>query len=483
MKYLVAFLMLFFMQLKAQNTFQKVYGGTGNDKIAHLLEVENKSLLILGSTENFGANSSDILFFKIDSIGNVLWRKLIGTNGVESAIDFIKTTSGYWILGNTNGKGSGGYDFYLVRTDFDGNIISEHTFGGADWDISTDLFLCNDSSLLISGYSSSYNIGIESGYLIKTNISGDSIWTRNYDAINLEHLNSITETADSIIYSIGFSKDFGDSLGDISLRKLKPNGDAIWYRKISSPYYDEGFKIVSSSNGNLVIATHYGITDSSGVAHGNMIDTSGTILWEFETGNNTNAAFYDCVELNDGKFAFTGYYQSFNNSLGAVGNGGAEFMYSSVYSNGSFYFSGQFGYQNSDVANSILELSDNSIIIGGSTNSIGNGLYDIYIRKSHVDGYCDPNVSSNNTLSIKEQKSHNDQLFSYAVENGKLNLQFLKPINQIEIFDLQGKRISCEKNFISNQTLNINSLVTGIYFLHLTQLNGDDNLIKIFIHE
>ena len=104
--------MLFFMQLKAQNTFQKVYGGTGNDKIAHLLEVENKSLLILGSTENFGANSSDILFFKIDSIGNVVWRKLIGTNGVESAIDFVKTTTGYWILGNTNGKGSGGYDFY-----------------------------------------------------------------------------------------------------------------------------------------------------------------------------------------------------------------------------------------------------------------------------------------------------------------------------------------------------------------------------------
>jgi hypothetical protein len=169
--------------------------------------------------------------------------------------------------------------------------------------------------------------------------------------------------------------------------------------------------------------------------------------------------------------------------LGAVGNGGAEFMYSSVYSNGSFYFSGQFGYQNSDVANSIIELSDNSIIIGGSTNSIGNGLHDIYIRKSLVDGYCDPNVSTNSTLSINEEESHVNQLFSYAIDKGNLNVQFLKPINQIEIFDLQGKTISCEKNINTNHTFNINSLVTGIYILHLTQLNGEDNVVKIFIHE
>jgi hypothetical protein len=59
-------------------TFEKVYGGGGQDDFADVLQTPDSGYLVLGSTENFGANSGDILLFKTDKNGIVQWKKLFG---------------------------------------------------------------------------------------------------------------------------------------------------------------------------------------------------------------------------------------------------------------------------------------------------------------------------------------------------------------------------------------------------------------------
>jgi len=102
------------------------------------------------------------------------WERTFGGGSEESGNSLQETSDGgYIIAGYTNSYGEGVNDVYLVKTDADGVLQWERTYGGNYNDQAYSVQETRDGGFILGGQTSSYEFGDSNVYLIKTNVSGD----------------------------------------------------------------------------------------------------------------------------------------------------------------------------------------------------------------------------------------------------------------------------------------------------------------------
>ena len=103
--------------------WNRTYGG-GADDLAHsVVQAVDGGYAIAGSTNSFGAGSLDVYLVKTDSAGNMLWNRTYGGTKDDAAYSVVQTSDGgYAIVGYTDSFGAGGFDFWLVRYIYDGDL-------------------------------------------------------------------------------------------------------------------------------------------------------------------------------------------------------------------------------------------------------------------------------------------------------------------------------------------------------------------------
>ncbi|MFQ5868905.1 MAG: hypothetical protein ACE5JC_03275, partial [Candidatus Zixiibacteriota bacterium] len=113
--------------------------------------------------------------------GDTLWTRAYGGSGYDRGYSVQQTSDGgYIIAGYTESFGAGDYDVYLLKTDSSGDTLWTRTYGGSDWDRGYCIQQTSDGGYIITGESWSFGAGYSDVYLLKTDSSGDTLWTRTY---------------------------------------------------------------------------------------------------------------------------------------------------------------------------------------------------------------------------------------------------------------------------------------------------------------
>ncbi|MFM9052652.1 MAG: hypothetical protein ACKOKF_10130, partial [Bacteroidota bacterium] len=111
--------------------------GTTADENGECVSVSSEGFVICGSTDSTSTNSTtDGLFVKTDSMGNLLASFVYGNNSVNDDFHQVSAaTGGDWILsGTTRSFGPPLPNIWVVRIDSIGAIVWNRTFGGANHD-------------------------------------------------------------------------------------------------------------------------------------------------------------------------------------------------------------------------------------------------------------------------------------------------------------------------------------------------------------
>lgn len=154
-----------------------------------------KDSILIGYTSNYA-----IKLKQLDFNGNESWTKTFKSQYGQKFCNSIKQTvdSGYILVGETDAMGygnSGIYNtndnIYLLKLDKYYDVTWEKAYGYEREEHGLDVVQTNDNGFLISGQTlwdyGKYGVS----FFLKTTLSGDSLWTKEYGISSKSYLNKI----------------------------------------------------------------------------------------------------------------------------------------------------------------------------------------------------------------------------------------------------------------------------------------------------
>lgn len=156
-------------------SWTKTYGSPGLDWGNSVKQTNDGGYIVAGSSSFDSTNLIDVYVIKTNAIGDTLWTKTYGGAGYDFGQTIEQTTDGgYIITGYTNTCDTCNYNVYLIKTDANGNLLWSNTNGGSGDDEGNSVYQTNDGGYIIAGLTSSFGAGNYNFYLLKTDANGNS---------------------------------------------------------------------------------------------------------------------------------------------------------------------------------------------------------------------------------------------------------------------------------------------------------------------
>jgi PKD repeat protein len=230
------------------------YGGTENDEGRGLVIPYTGGILLTGWTDSFGAGQTDAWLIQTYNNGTVNWTKTIGGAGNDKLRSVLKTPDGgYLLCGETNSTGFGDYDGWLVKTDGNGNVIWEKTFGGTGFDMFYPMNQTSDGGYIITGSTSSFGNGGNDTWLVRVDSEGNELWNRTYGGPFDDVGHRVRQVEDEGFIVSGWTDSFGEGNYDFWLMKTDKNGAMVWNATFGGLSDDKSREITEMNDGSYAV--------------------------------------------------------------------------------------------------------------------------------------------------------------------------------------------------------------------------------------
>jgi hypothetical protein len=260
--------------VEVQQTLDRGYiitGWNGNRLLLMKTDASGDTLW----TRTYGGNQSATGYFvrqTSDSgyivVGEILWAKKTGAPGVgtiEDRHERVLQASGHRLL-NRRGQRliPGGVpaqrDVYLIKTNASGDSLWSKSIGGTSDDFGECVHQTSDGGYIIVGRTASYGAGSDDVYLVKTNSAGDTLWTKTYGGISWDMGYSLDLTPDGGFILVGTTSSFGDT-SQLYLLKTDAQGNLRWAKTLGGLGQEWGYSVGVTSDGGYILT---GSTNSFG---------------------------------------------------------------------------------------------------------------------------------------------------------------------------------------------------------------------------
>ena len=274
-------------------SWQKSYGFSGADEGIQIIESTDNHFLLAGIIDitasggqgNFGRNTTrhaggDYWVLKVtQTSGDVIWSRFFGGSFTDTPNGIVENASGEFIIAGssdsddvdiTGNKGS--YDFWVVKTGSDGNMIWEKSFGGSEIDEARGIVSSNDGNYVMVGdtRSSDQDVSVNNGaadlWVTKISDAGNIVWEQSIGGSNFDVPRSIKRTLDGGFIISGSSRSSDGSVAsnqgqnDAWVVKISSTGQLVWEKTFGGSEIDFGYDAAELSDGSVVLV---GETNSS----------------------------------------------------------------------------------------------------------------------------------------------------------------------------------------------------------------------------
>ena len=429
----------------------RIIGGDNEDYGNCIIETHDGNLVIVGTTNSYGAGDEDVYLIKMTSDGDTLWTKTYGgTNGDYGNCVAETHDHGFIITGKSADVQP--LDVYLIRTDSTGNVLWTKLFGNFNYEWGASVIETYDDGFVIAGYVASSGTDYKDLYLIKTNSSGEALWTKTFGDSGSEAGYSVVETRDSGLLVVGTTTYSASGTKDVYAVKTNSSGESQWIKTYGGTADDAGYSVVESDSGYIIA----GYTESYGT-NGDFyllkINLSGEVVWSKTYGGAESDAAYSIIKTLDGGFLVAGTTYSY-------GEGNGDFYLLKMTSSGDTVWTKTIGGINDDFAKSVIQTDDSGYAAVGFTYT--NNAPDVYIVKLKKEASSGSINTYKQIIPIKS--------FNVFPNPFKTSTRIQVPAkSEIRLYDINGRLLEkTEKNIVGSD------LQTGTYFV-----NTDGHMARI----
>ncbi|MCD4707500.1 MAG: T9SS type A sorting domain-containing protein [Candidatus Sabulitectum sp.] len=478
-----------------ETSWTRTYGGTETDKAWSVQQTTDGGYIMAGYTESYGAGYQDAYLLKTDSSGDTLWTRTFGGATYDYGFSAQQTTDGGYILsGWTWSYGPGYYDVYLIKTDSSGDTLWTRTYGSPDpneWEKGYSIQQTADGGYIIAGCTE-MGAGSYDVLLVKTDSSGDTDWIRTYGGADEDKAWSVQQTLDGGYIIAGFTESAGAGSYDVWLIKTNSSGDILWTETYGGAGADYGYSVQQTTDSGYIIA---GRTESFGAGSSDVwlikTTSSGDTLWAETYGGTGADAGHSVQQTLDGGYIISGYTET-----------GVSYDAWLVRtdSSGGVLWTETYGDAGMDVGYAVQQTTDGGYAIAGYTTSYGAGSYDVYLIKTEPEsaGIAEDQIQVANQPFINFRISPNpfsataEIRFQTADTGGEVDTYCSAPVT-LNIYDMRGRLVRSFLPFSSHLSHihsvlwdgrnNSGTIITsGIYYCRLSQGNYTETKKVLFVN-
>ncbi|HMK47387.1 MAG TPA: hypothetical protein VK436_12245 [Methanocella sp.] len=360
--------------------WNKTYGGPGDDAGLSLVPTLDNGSVITGYTRSYGNGSSDLWLVKIDADGGVRWNRTYGGPGEDVGTSIaISPAGGYIIAGYTSPNESNIKKLWLIKTDLDGNLQWDTTYGESQGCKGVAVAGSDNNGYMVAG-----NIEKEGStglLLVKADNNGTILWNKTYDTGFVWEGNAIT-TINGNEYVMTGAKIIEKQLRDLWIAKTDDTGSILWDKTFGGKGMDRGTSIIATKDKGYLVT---GYTDTGPVYKLWLIkvDASGNQEWAKtfgSDGNGLDKSRYgtlgtvgeSIVNTIDGGYVIAGYSNAYTGSM--------ELYVLKTNLSGDWEWSMHYGLLPYTAGYSVIETRDGNYMIAGETGQNGD-LADLLVTK------------------------------------------------------------------------------------------------------
>ncbi|MGB2807138.1 MAG: hypothetical protein WBC22_05335 [Sedimentisphaerales bacterium] len=379
--------------------WQKTFGGIGFIEGAYAVQqTADGGYIIAGYTDSFGATGSDVYLLKTEPNGTMQWQKSFGGSGSDSGSSVQQTSDGgYIIAGYTFSFGAGSSDVYLIKTEPNGTMQWQKTFGGSEHEYGNSVQQTSDGGYIITYMDHPFFSTVCDVHLIKTEPNGNLQWQKDFGGSSFDQGNSVQQTSDGGYVIAGSTSSFGAGQSDVYLIKTEPNGTMQWEKTFGGSDFDKGFSVQQTIDGGYIIA---GYTRSFGAGDSDVYliktEPNGSSEWQ-KTFGGSGVEYGNSVQQTlDGRYIIAGDTDSF-------GAGDCDVYLIKTDPNGSSEWEKTFGASKDDNGSSVQQTVDGGYIIAGYSDSDSPGsIYEVYLIKLCSEGTLSGDLNCDGTVNNED---------------------------------------------------------------------------------
>jgi hypothetical protein len=417
-----------------QIRWQQTLGGSGSDEAAAILQTPDGGFVIGGTSSssddgnktspNYGG--SDFWLVRLDAQGQKLWEQSYGGSSSDTLSALEQTADGGFILGGTSWSQAGGNktspffgisDFWIVRTDAQGNKLWEKSFGGSGYDTLQTIKPTTNGGFVVGGISdspangnkSSPSYGANDFWVLRLDADGNKLWEASFGTEVYDYLYGVTETPDGGLVLGGHSFVRTPNYNtDYHVIRLDPAGNVLWDKFYGGSEADELYALALAANGDILLAG-ISFSDISGSKTSPRfgsydwwvlrLDPSGNKLWDQTYGGSDYEYVMQATALPNGGFLLVGASTSppsGTKTSPRFGNYASDYWLVKIDEAGNQIWDGSFGGTSFDDARAVAPTADGGYVVAGFSYSVnghktgpGFGANDIWVLKLNAENPSD----------------------------------------------------------------------------------------------
>ena len=468
----------FFVKTNNQGLLEwaRAYGTSFFDNSEYAIQAYDGKLLGTGLTYFPGNTTRDVLLFKTDSMGQLIWSKTYGGGSNDGAVHMIETSDhGYALVGTTQSIGAGSDDILFIRTDENGDTLFTRSYGSSESEVGISIaevpsggfVICGKQTRIVGGFS------LADGILLRTDASGDLLWTNLYGDSLWEELESVAVNPDESIVSCGAITTYGAGKYDVLCLKTNSTGDVDWAKAYGGAEVDASYGILINSDSSYTIS---GYTNSLGYGHENRGDDStniflmkinafGDTIWTRSYGDGLQDEAFRNSSTADGGYLVSGFTTNyaFQDSAQMI-----------MIKTDSLGFTGCHESTSHPVVTNAPLVSRSTTFLQSSGLLTGTiSLVEMLVNTDNEDACL-------YTFSDESKSKSGFQVYPNPVSS-LLFIQstFLQEIDKVSISDIQGRILDCKDvNRETQFSLDFTNYAPGIYFLSIFSTDADEVVCK-----
>lgn len=450
---------IFLMRLDAQGKciLKRTYGGSNIDRCNAIAATLDGGWILTGRTrstdgdfQGMGVRIEDAFVLKVDSNGEIVWRKVYGGSRVERGTSIVATADGGYVLlgfslsvdGDFTGLNRGSYDVFLFKLNANGDIVSKTIIGGSGTEVTAfTLFQTSNHDWFVAGYSESND-----GDFIGLNQGGLDVFVAKLDSL----------------YNIQWMKSFGGSAEDYTISCIPLAQGVV---AISG--------VTKSNDG-----------DFDGMNHGGqdmfviLLDQQGSLISRKTYGGSADDLVRSGAATTDGGLVIGGASESNDGDFTGMNRGSGDMVIMKLLPDATRQWLATYGGSGDESCESVIRLADGGFyILGGSASTDGDfvglnkGGYDIAVLRLDSNGLrtSTTSISDPTTLIPSIDVSPNPVATSATISyTAEAPCHVL-----IELTDLMGGIVKVVYEGLAESGMNrvplqASSLATGMYVVRMT---------------